>query len=380
MNDNPEGFFINKSPFTSVYKSNSSNEFVSLSNEAIATYVALRSIQGSNQKKTIYVSPKSLCFELYGDMYRTRNDIEKIKIGLYQLDDVNLITILKEDGKSGYILDISNLYESNPEIDYHCYIFRSEILAIFTITKSFDRYSILRYFLCLIGSINTKASIGRGDNAKKNFVGMISIQYLAHQAMITDKTALQYNALLEGLHLIYFERSGTYRITKDGSTKTQPAHYGRWKDAAFIKQYADLENRKYRDNSEYIKKSSLADIQKSLIMRYHALEKGKEYTDEEKLEMLAIMAARNSFFTELAKETEDEKRRKAFESKVKILPLLHEWMKTYSANHPESESEFNDIAMKYYEQFCKEKHTYEKKTSKNVDNIQTEKTSQHSKA
>lgn len=365
MKEIDENFYINKAPYQGVF--DFSYGKCPLSDEAVATYVALRSIQGSNQKRRMFVTTREICFELYGNTNNTRTDLEKIQSGLKQLDEVGYISIEESNGTSWYVLDVFNLYEDDTNIDYHCLLYRHEVWAIFSNPVITERFSFLRYFLCLIGSINTNASIRSqsSKDVKKNFVGMMQIQYLAQLARISDKTALKYNAVLEALELVYFERSKVYRVSKSGEQKTQPAHYGRWKDRDDIIEYARLENAKNKDTAEFVTISGLANVQRRLTMKYHALENGTYYSDDEMVEMYAIYEALWRFFDELADEAEKESTKKKLQEKNRELPLLDEWRKLNLKDGSQYIDIFKKYARSYYNQFLKERPNYEKNLHRN---------------
>lgn len=126
-------FFINKKPFLGEYEF--ADEEKSLSEYAVAAYVALRSLVGKEERSMICVSANQLCFELFGNGSRTSSDLKYIKKGIMELDCTPLISIRDMDGKSNYILDISNLYTYRTDEDFFIKVYREEVWTIFNVAS-----------------------------------------------------------------------------------------------------------------------------------------------------------------------------------------------------------------------------------------------------
>jgi hypothetical protein len=79
----------------------------SLSDEAVAVYIALRSIFITS-KELYFVCVDSIYFSLAGDMKPSRDTAEQIMCGILELQMKGYVQILKQKGGS-YILDLSNI-------------------------------------------------------------------------------------------------------------------------------------------------------------------------------------------------------------------------------------------------------------------------------
>lgn len=285
-----------------IYLSKTICSNLELNNETIGVYVALRSLYRTD-KSAVYISDNMLCYELLGATNFTRYFKQSVHDGLMNLIDSGLISVVAAIGKSEYILDLSQLHidnckeAKNTEKNFYVTVSMDEIHRIFAAEGKTDKFSLCRYFIQLIGSINFSQSIyiGTGSVTKRinNFVGYMTTEYLAKISGISKDIGINYTSILENLKLIYVYRHDSY-IHEDGVIKSLPNHYGRYQDSAHIKEFAvqyETQTNFFSDATNLIKKQN--NKGRSLSQKYNALCNGKEYTIEEIKEIYEYIHAKN---------------------------------------------------------------------------------------
>lgn len=136
-----------------------------------------------------------------------------------------------------------------------------------------NTHELLAYFCCLIGSINSAASVTYRGATKKRVVGFQKISYFANTLNIGYRTVIRYNEQLEKLKLIYIRRDSRISTLSDGTVVREPNLYGRYADKPWIDTYADY--------MEYTRSSKEHPPRRSLAQKYILYRKGKVYSADE---------------------------------------------------------------------------------------------------
>ena len=286
-----------------------------LSNSVIATYIALRSIY--NQKKDCYyINPSMLCFELFGNSSYTRYTKESITEGLVALELLGLIKTVEDISKTETIYDLSALFIDEEE--YYVILRSDEIHSICNLDERVDKFGVLRYFACMIGTIDYNSHIyigsGSGCESVNNFVGYMTQDYLASLCGIPTTTIINYNRILEENELIYIYRHNSYR-TEEGSIKSICNHYGRYENAEYIIQFAE----QYEDvtgGDNIIRAKKDANYRRSMTQKYHALCNGKEYSETEVKEIKEHVLKNNEKYENMMLLTTDDTTIKEYSNKI----------------------------------------------------------------
>lgn len=181
-----------------------------LSSNAIAVYTALRMIQNLSINK-YYVNIKLLAFQLMDDITLSRKYIERLSEGLSELVVKKYIEVITNIGEKDYVLNISNLIidnYSNENKTFFVIITSEEIHRIMNLNSRLDKFSILRYFMSMISTINYNATYyDEMGNTYNNFVGFMTNDYIGSLCGVTSYTTYdKYNHLLEDNELIYIYR------------------------------------------------------------------------------------------------------------------------------------------------------------------------------
>ena len=183
-----------------------------LSSNAVVAYTALRMIQNLNTNN-YYVNIKLLTFQLTDDITFSRKYTERLLDGLNELIIKKYIEVVTNNADKDYVLNISNLIidnlsDSNKDKTFFVVIKSEEIHKIMNLDSRLDKFSVLRYFMCMISTINHNATyydvIG---NTYDNFVGFMTNDYIGSLCGVTSYTTYdKYNHLLEDNELIYIYR------------------------------------------------------------------------------------------------------------------------------------------------------------------------------
>ncbi len=256
-----------------------------LSSNVIAAYTALRMIQNLSTNK-YYVNLKLLAFQLTDDITLSRNYMERLSNGLNELIAKKYIKVMANNGEKDYVLDLSNLIidnHSNSSKDkiFFVVIGSDEIHKIMNLGSRLDKFSVLRYFMCMLSTVNYNATYyDVMGNEYNNFVGFMTNDYIGSLCGVTSYTTYdKYNHLLEDSKLIYIFRHSVMLRNDKGQLKNLPNHYGRYKDKELIVGYA-VSREDFELGEDAVDKK--ANESRSLMQKYYCMVKyGTEYPEKE---------------------------------------------------------------------------------------------------
>lgn len=256
-----------------------------LSSDATAAYIALRMMQNLNADK-YYVNIKLLSFHLTGDIVISRKYMERLSKGLNELIVKKYIEVVVNNNEKDYILNIGNLIidsHSNRNKDkiFFTIVSSEEVHKIMNLNSRLDKFSVLRYFVSMIGTINYNATYyDEMENIYNNFVGFMTNDYIGSLCGVTSYTTYdKYNHLLEDNELIYIFRHSVMLRDEKGQLKNLPNHYGRHKDKDLIIGYS-VNRENFELGEETIDKR--ANENRSLMQKYYCMVKyGTVYPEKE---------------------------------------------------------------------------------------------------
>ena len=252
------------------------------SNYALAVYCLLQDLSVPAQLPIQCVTYNQLTYYLTGEISQQRNRItDYIKCGINELEEKGVITKKKEFSKH-YILDCSNLWIDTNSGSF-TKIYFSEVQQIFKI-KNINNFSLLRYFIFVIGTINYNITVYLPNGEYKNgIVGNFTIDYLAEKVGISTRSAIEYNKILEKEKLLYISRQDDFVIDKENNIKRLNNIYGRACDFEYIDTFAQNQ-KKYNESYKYTNNNlTKSNNKRRLAQMYQQLLKGrgKKYTNEQ---------------------------------------------------------------------------------------------------
>lgn len=256
-----------------------------LSSNAVAAYTALRMIQNLSTNR-YYVNNKLLAFQLTDDITFSRKYMERLSDGLNELITKEYIEALTNNGEKDYVLDIGKLIidnhsNSNKNKTFFVVIESEEIHKIMNLDSRLDKFSVLRYFISMISTINYNATYyDEMGNAYNNFVGFMTNDYIGSLCGVTSYTTYdRYNHLLEENRLVYIFRHSVMIRDEKGQLKNLPNHYGRFKDKELIIGYS-VNREDFELGEDIVDKR--ANDSRSLMQKYYCMVKyGTEYSEKE---------------------------------------------------------------------------------------------------
>lgn len=238
------------------------------------------------------------------DRYNRMTDY--IKCGLNELIENNIIKEINKVQKH-YILDCSNLWIDTNNSNYTIITF-NEVIKIFEI-ENVNNFSLLRYYIYLIGTISNKITVYLEDGQYKNHViGNFTIEYLSQLTGISKRTIIDYNKILENNKLIYVYRQNDFIINEENNIKQLPNVYGRFKDIQYINTFANNQ-KKFKESYKYVKNNiEKINNKRRLAQKYQQLLKGggKNYSKEEIQEIYYYVINENKKYYNTYDKTKNE--------------------------------------------------------------------------
>lgn len=282
-----------------------SNQF---SNFAIATFCSLQSLVVPIKSKSYCTNANQLLYRIVNDIdcFKNRRKLDYIKCGLNELIENKVINSIYEI-KGNYILDCSNLWIDTNNSNYIIITF-NEVIKIFEI-ENVNNFSLLRYYIYLIGTISNKITVYLEDGQYKNHViGNFTIEYLSQLTGISKRTIIEYNKILEDNKLIYINRQNDFVIDEGNNIKQLPNVYGRFKDIQYIDTFANNQ-KKFKESYKYVKNNiEKINNKRRLAQKYQQLLKGggKSYTKEEIQEIYIYVINENKKYYNTYDKTKNE--------------------------------------------------------------------------
>lgn len=277
------------------------------SDYALTVYCLLQELSVPTQLPIQCVTCNQLAFYLTDETFQQRNRItDYIKCGINELDEKGIITNLKEFSKH-YILDCQKLWIDTDGGSFTKIYFK-EIQQIFR-TKNINNFTLLRYFIFIIGTLNWNITVYLPNGEYKNgIVGNFTIDYIAAKVGISKRTAIEYNKILEKEKLLYVYRQKDFVIDEENNIKSLSNIYGRYCDMEYIETFAN--NQKEHKQSYRYKKNNqeVSNKKRRLAQMYQQLLKGRgeKYTEYEIKEIYNYVIEENQKYKRMYEKNKCE--------------------------------------------------------------------------
>lgn len=278
-----------------------------ITNYGLAVYISIRHIINNADTK-YYINYDMISYNLCGTVSPSRYIMNGVKEGINNLIDMGLVSIVNKFSNCSYEVDLSKCFSE--ENDYFSLVFDNEIKGIMNLGTKADKFSLLNYFVHLIGTFDM--SKGVYDDIeyckyKTGIIGYMTIDYLARLSGFGKNTTQvkRYNKILEDNQLIYIYRHTEY-IDKNGDFKSLPNVYGRYCDKSNIIKYADqFSNSKGIEPNSVKVSKAVTNNRRSLGAKYNFLYNGFAYSEEEIKEIYDYVHGNNKKYnTEINKKLE----------------------------------------------------------------------------
>ena len=252
----------------------------------------------SEQNRNYYITPELLSYYLLDTLSTPRRFTEYVSCGLNELIDNNYVSVCESSKKTknGYSLDLSNLHIDGIKQRY--VEISSDEVAIIMNSIHPSKFIVFKYFVSLIGTINTSIEVYLDTMSKRNIIGNMTIEYLSKLTKINRKTVMAYNDILSEMGLIYIHRSNDAYL-EDTSIKSMTNVYGRLENRAYIDEFV-RNQQKYFNPINYVKiNKGKANSKRSLSQKYKALCNGKEYSEEDIIEIYNYIVSENKKYEDM---------------------------------------------------------------------------------
>lgn len=267
-----------------------------ISSYALMTYCYLQKLTTTTGDNVHYVSSYSIASYLTGDVEHSRKLLENIRHAIYDLLEINAISIAKEIKQSNgyYAIDCSRLW-INTEKEQFVIVYYDEVLKIIRSEVS-NKQAVLKYYIGLISTLSYKTTVYHHSLPSKNrVVGYCTLESLTQQLKLSEHLITSYNKALQDIGLLYIYNHPGYVISGEKGLHTLPNVYGRYED----KEYIDYFGRQYFENFDAktysFKSKDEMNHKRRLGQRYQQLLKGggNNYSKKEILEIYNYIIEEN---------------------------------------------------------------------------------------
>lgn len=260
-----------------------------LDTNALLVYIALRSMYHKGEEE-FYVSVNMLCYRLVGNCSYSRTFKDCITSGLSTLVQRGMVVVKEKLNKTEFIINAEGLYFED------CFFVGIDLEYIrmaCSVDSRVDRGSLVKYLLTMVGTLCNDPYKFQDVQVRhmKGLVGFMPISYIAQESGISEQTALSYNTILEDAKIIYIYRHGHTYQDIDGNIKTINNNYGLYENKEEVLGYA----RGFARMQGYTLQQGDANKKRSLAAKYNAMQKGKQYSEEEVQEILDYVNSKERY-------------------------------------------------------------------------------------
>ena len=249
----------------------------------------------TDQIKEYYITSELLSFYILNKLHLPRRFNDYISCGLNELIDNNYVSVLDSDKKI-YSLDLSSLYVDGKKHKY-IEVDSEEIISIMNIDYT-GKFNLLKYFVLLIGTINSSIEVYIDCDSRKNIIGNMTIDFLSNLTKLNRNTIMTYNEILTENNLIYIYRSDDIYL-KDNEIKSLNNIYGRPQDKEYINTHAANQQKHFNSNKYTKINKNKSNSKRALAQKYIALCNGKEYSKQDIIEIYQYVISENTKYIKL---------------------------------------------------------------------------------
>lgn len=241
-----------------------------ISNEALAVYCAIckNYIKYTNNSSITFLSVEYINLLLYGDL-GTKKQKQEIVNGIKCLASHGLIKQNNTFENFSGLYDVSELVYLTKGF-YYTSISLEELNVI--MSQKYIKFSLLRYYLILIGTFDASLSIEEKYRFK---ISTMAIERLGYMSKNSNNTIVKYNSILSDLKLIYVGRKYTLRRKGNSMVGQIVNVYSRYEDKNLCDKYINSTSTTNRDKLSKIHAG--ANLSRKYLQMYNQMKKGKKY-------------------------------------------------------------------------------------------------------
>ena len=291
---------------------------------AIASYVGMVILSLSDYD-SFYSDIRTIHYSLYRAETDNSRTLLSMQTGIEELIEKTDLKIKKGKTKGSYICD-TDLFRPKVQEGRFINVDTSEIYTIYSSTFKM-KHNLLRYYLFVLTTILHNKEIYLSESDKKsNCIGYMYQRVIREKLNISKSTQLTYNDILQNdLKLLYMtDYELTYR-KKDGTFGSAPSIYSRYEDRNYVDAYV---KQTYPQPVEAHKKASRS-YHRSMIMKYNAICKGKQYEKKILQEVKEYVTKYNEQIYQLIQNFEDNGQKSQADNerkKIKDLTVLKKYL------------------------------------------------------
>lgn len=281
---------------------------------ALSAYCLLQYFVSAFRSEDLYLSYKQVIYTVINKIYYEKESLflKWFKLGIEELNNLNIIEVIEDTKKAIHVqckttkkILNDNEFSANIEDKSFVVIYFKEIQKIFKEFSGIKKYTILKYFIVLMATLNGNLIVRLDDKdaGKKGVVGNLSLSELSEYAQCSEKSVVYYNKLLELLKLIHIYRGNTI-VMREEDTKTMIVMhniYGRYINKNYVDAFG-VQNEKMQRNKaqkKIVRNMDELNYKRKYTQQYNYLVEHPDdncYTEEQIKNIYNFIAAKNSSF------------------------------------------------------------------------------------
>lgn len=219
--------------------------------------------------------------------------------------DAGFVDVIATGKKHSYYLDCKKMW-TDTNSDAYVAIDIEEVQKVMNI-GGFNNFSLLKYYIYVIGTISGSITVMLPNGDKKsNVVGKLTQDYLADGSELSHRSVIDYNKALEMAGVLYIHHQNDFVFDGNGRLKQLPNIYGRPEDKAYIDTFAKNQKGYFGSYNFIHKDPESTNNNRRLAQMYNHLIKGKEYSPIQIQEIYDYVIRENKKYTLMYEKNKDE--------------------------------------------------------------------------
>ena len=263
-----------------------------ISDMAFTVWCGLRNIMVKDVNE-YFISYNFIGYSLFGRV-PVRKELDAIKKGFNELLELKCIKIIDKYSNNEFVVDLSLLYYEQGQ-GYFSNLTDVEMQKILNLNCKQDKYKLLRYFTCQVGTFNQSL-----DGVYKGKIGGMSLDSFVSMLGYSKVSIIAYNEVLLKAKILFVHTHGDFYQSFDwtkGQSRVReiPNTYSRYEDRFIAQQYmTKFQGYKWYNMSSW-EKNADANWRRAMAQKLRYFQKGKEYEIEDIKELYIYADEKNKY-------------------------------------------------------------------------------------
>lgn len=262
-----------------------------ISDMAFTVWCGLRNIMVKDVME-YFISYNFIGYSLFGRI-PVRNELDAIKKGFKELVDLKCIKIIDKYSNNEFVVDLSLLYYEQGQ-GYFSNLSAEEMQKILNLNCKQDKYKLLRYFTCQIGTFNQSLM-----GVYKGKIGGMGLDSFVNMLGYSKTSIITYNEVLLKAKILFVHTHGDFyqSVNWKGQSELReiPNTYSRFEDRFLALEYMKQYQGWTFKNADSWERNADANWRRAMAQKLRYFQNGKEYDIDTIKDLYAYADEKNRY-------------------------------------------------------------------------------------